>query len=157
MTKKEIAIASDHGGYELKQKLISYLKNKRYKIQDLGTKSAQKRVDYPEYAARVALAISSGAFSQGILICSSGVGMSIAANRFPNVRASLCYNPKIAQHTRKHNFSNILCLGAQFTDAPNAQKITRAWLKTPPSREKRHKKRVSMIEEINFPRCPGCF
>ena len=153
--KKEIVIAADHGGYELKQKLISWLKKEKFKVNDFGTDSPE-RVDYPEYAARVGLAIASGAYSQGILICSSGVGMSIGANRYPGVRASLCYNEKIAKHTREHNQSNVLCLGAQYLKEEEAIKILKAWLETKPTKEKRYQERTAMLDEMGLPSCSGC-
>ena len=154
--KKKIAIGSDHGGFQLKQALIPWLKEKGYEAHDFGTHSAE-RADYPDIAAQVAAAVSSEEYKEGILICSSGVGMSIAANRVPGVRASLCYNEKIAVHTREHNWSNVLCLGAHYTDEKSAKKITETWLATKHGTEPRYARRVEMIDENVIPRCPGCF
>lgn len=154
--KKKIVIGADHGGFELKQKLIPWLEKKGYVVTDVGVYSAE-RSDYPEIAANVASIISSGQTKEGILICSSGVGMSIAANRTMGIRASLCWNEKIAKHTREHNLSNILCLGAQNQSEEEAKKIADAWLKTKHGEESRYIKRVEMIDENSIPRCPGCF
>lgn len=154
--KKKIVIGADHGGFELKQKLKSWLEKKDYVVTDVGVYSTE-RADYPEIAASVASLVSSGQIKEGILICSSGVGMSIAANRTMGVRASLCWDEKIAKHTREHNLSNILCLGAQNQSEEEARKIADAWLTTKHGKEPRYLKRVEMIDENAIPRCPGCF
>lgn len=154
--KKKIVIAADHGGVKLKKELVEWLTKQDYSVVDLGTDS-EESVDYPDYARAVAMAISSGEAKEGILICSSGVGMSIAANRFPGIRASLCYNEEIAAHTRMHNLSNVLCLGAHYLDEDQAKKITSAWLSTKHGKKDRYIKRAFLMDENAAPRCSGCF
>jgi ribose 5-phosphate isomerase B len=156
MTKKRIVIAADHGGYELKEKLVPWLKKEGYKVEDLGTDS-KKSVDWPLYAFKAATKIASGEYKEGILICTSGIGMSIAANRIPRVRASLCYNEEIAKHTREHNASNVICLGAGYLSEARAKKILKAWLNTKHSVKARYKRRNFMVDELAMPKCPGCF
>ena len=108
---KSILIASDHGGYKLKEKIKLFLKNKRFTVKDLGPYN-EERCDYPKYASNLAQEISKGNYQKGILICKTGIGNSIVANRFPSVRAALCYNLKSAKLSREHNDSNILVLGS---------------------------------------------
>lgn len=144
---KKFLIASDHAGFELKEKLIAFLKKKRtLKVVDLGAYSLD-RCDYPEYAANLARQISLKKAKRGILICKTGIGNSIVANRFPGVRASLCYNEEAAQLTREHNDSNVLVLGSGFVSAKQAEKITDIWLKTEFMGE-RHARRLSLIKKI---------
>jgi len=143
---KRILIACDHAGFELKQQLMSYLKNLGLEVKDLGAYSPQ-RCDYPELAAKLAKEISTGRFQRGILICYTGIGNSIVANRFPGVRASLCYNLKAAQLTREHNDSNVLVLGSCFNNVGLAKKITKVWLETKFSGG-RHRRRLNMLKKI---------
>ncbi len=126
---KNILIASDHGGFSLKEELKLYLEKKGLKVKDLGAFS-QNRCDYPEFAYSLASKISRGQFKNGILICKSGIGNSIVANRLPGVRAALCYNVKAARLSREHNDSNVLILGALFVNAALAKKIAGIWLST---------------------------
>jgi ribose 5-phosphate isomerase B len=123
---KPILIASDHAGFALKEKLKSYLAEKGFPVKDLGTNSAG-RCDYPRYAAAVATLIARGRYARGILICKSGIGNSIVANRFCGVRAALCYNQSAARLSREHNDSNILVLPAAFVDTGLAKRIARVW------------------------------
>jgi ribose 5-phosphate isomerase B len=155
MTKK-IAIGCDHGGYELKEKLKTWLKKEGYRVKDFGTNSKES-VDWPIYAIKTAEAVSKGEFEEAVLICTSGVGMSIAANRLPGVRASLCYNEEIAAHTKEHNDSNILCLGGGYLKKEEAIKILETWLKTKPAKQMKYKRRIEMLEDLTKPGCPGCF
>ncbi|MGB3926309.1 MAG: ribose 5-phosphate isomerase B [Caldicoprobacterales bacterium] len=129
MGKDTILIGNDHGGYELKQHIISYLKQKGYSYLDVGSHSTDI-VRYPHYASQVAGPISKGEYKRGILICSTGIGMSIIANRYPGVRASLCTSTYMAKMTRAHNDSNILCLGGKITGVFEALDILEAWLQT---------------------------
>jgi ribose 5-phosphate isomerase B len=122
-------IGSDHGGYELKQSIIEYLGKRGIAVHDVGCHSTQI-VRYPVYAAKVASAISRGEVKRGILICSTGIGMSIIANKFRNVRASLCASTYMGKMTRAHNDSNILCLGGKTTGEFEALDILGAWLDT---------------------------
>lgn len=143
---KTIAIASDHGGFLLKEKLKSYLINKGFQPEDLGTYSPE-RCDYPEFAYLLAKEISSGKYSRGVLICKTGIGNSIVANRFPGVRAALCYNVKAARLSREHNDSNILILGSTFVNLGQAKKILNVWL-TARFRGGRHKRRLNQIKKM---------
>jgi ribose 5-phosphate isomerase B len=141
-----ILIASDHGGFALKEKLVSFLNKKGLKVKDLGPYS-DDRCDYPEFAYTLADKISKGRFKRGILICKSGIGNSIVANRVPGVRAALSSNVKIAKLSRMHNDSNVLVLGSVFVSADLAKKITTAWLNTE-FEGGRHKRRLAQIKEI---------
>lgn len=127
MGKKPIWVGNDHGGYELKLQVIEYLEGKGIPYNDIGTDSTQI-VRYPYYAAKVAGAISRGETERGILICSTGIGMSIIANRFKGVRASLCTSTYMGKMTRAHNNSNLLCLGGKITGVFEALDILDAWL-----------------------------
>ncbi|MBQ1612388.1 MAG: ribose 5-phosphate isomerase B [Alphaproteobacteria bacterium] len=140
-----IAIGADHGGYEYKNQIIEMLKNNGYTVKDFGTDSAES-CDYPEFAKRVAAAVASKEFDRGILICGTGIGMSIAANKQKGIRAALCSDLFSAKATREHNDSNILCLGARVIDIGLALQITEVWLNTPFSNEERHLRRIGMIE-----------
>ncbi|MFH1414429.1 MAG: ribose 5-phosphate isomerase B [Candidatus Omnitrophota bacterium] len=146
MTKKTIIIASDHGGFNLKEKLKSFLVELGFKVKDLGAYST-KSTDYPESAYKLAKGVSSGKFKRGILICKSGIGNSIVANRLPRVRAALCYNLKAARLSREHNDSNVLVLGASFVKTELAKRMVRVWLNTK-FQGGRHKRRLNQIKEI---------
>ncbi len=139
----KIAIGADHGGYEYKQEIIKHLTN--FEIKDFGTFSNDS-CDYPEFAKQVAKEVAAGNYDRGILICGTGIGMSICANKFKGIRAALCSDTFSAKATREHNDSNILCMGARVIDLPLALEITDIWLNTPFSDEERHKRRIGMIE-----------
>jgi ribose 5-phosphate isomerase B len=124
-----IWIANDHGGYELKNEIVSYLNEHAYSVHDAGCGGTQI-VRYPHYAVQVAQEISAGRIKRGILICSTGIGMSIVANRFKGVRASLCTSTYLARMTREHNDSNLLCLGGKVTGVYEALDILETWLNT---------------------------
>lgn len=126
---KQIWIGCDHGGYEVKLPIINYLKQEGYEVTDVGCDSIDI-VRYPYYAARVASAVSSGLTEQGILICSTGIGMSIIANKYKNVRASVCTSHYMAEKTREHNNSNVLCLGGKILGIFEIMDILQTWLKT---------------------------
>lgn len=143
---KKMLIAADHGGFALKEKLKPYLTRNGYAVKDLGTYS-DARCDYPRFAYLLARQISIGKRKQGILICKSGIGNSIVANRLPGVRAALCYNLKAARLSREHNDSNILVLGSLFTNEKQAKKILGVWLKTG-FLGGRHKQRLNQIKKI---------
>ena len=144
MTK--LLIASDHAGFVLKEKLKAYLQKKAISVKDLGTYS-QERCDYPLYAYELAKNISSGKFKRGILICKSGVGTSIVANRLPGVRAALCDNLKITKLSRQHNDSNVLVMGSAFVKADLAKRMVLAWLETK-FEGGRHLRRVKLIDKL---------
>jgi len=143
---KTILIASDHAGFVLKEKIKPYLEKLGLKVKDLGTYS-KERCDYPEFAAKLAKEISRGRQKRGILICGSGIGVSIVANRFKGVRAALCYNPKAAGLSRQHNDSNVLVLGSRFASPGLKKKIIQIWLNTK-FVGGRHRKRLNLIKKI---------
>lgn len=127
---KTILIGNDHGGYDMKMQLSEYLMKCGYTVVNVGSDSSEI-VRYPNFAAKVASAVSHGEAERGILICSTGIGMSIIANKFKGVRASLCTSTYMAKMTRAHNNSNILCLGGKITGIFEAIDILDAWLSTP--------------------------
>ena len=122
-----ILIASDHAGYNLKEKIINHFKNKNVKVIDLGPKTS-KSVDYPDYAKKLSRKINNKNY--GILICGTGIGMSIMANRYKKVRASLVFSTKTAKLAREHNNSNVLVLGSRVTNSINALKILKVFFST---------------------------
>ena len=142
---KIVLVASDHAGVLLKAALQQALPE--WQWVDLGPVDGS-RVDYPDYASKLALQISGGTASQGILICGSGIGMSIAANKIPGIRAALAENPVAARLSKEHNDANVLCLGARFLAPEYATDIARAWLETLFSGEERHAKRVRKIAAL---------
>ena len=142
----KLLIAADHAGFVLKEKLKDYLEKKGIGVKDLGTYS-KERCDYPEYAYALAKIISDRKASRGILICKSGIGNSIVANRLPGVRAALSYNLKAAKLSRQHNDSNVLVLGSAFVKADLAKRMIWVWLNTK-FLGGRHLKRVKLIREI---------
>ena len=142
----KLLIASDHAGFVLKEKLKAYLEKKAIPVKDLGTYSKQ-RCDYPAIAYVLAKNISTGKFKRGILICKSGIGNSIVANRLPRVRAALCHNLKIAKLSRQHNDCNVLVLGSAFVNSDLAKRIVSAWLATG-FLGGRHLRRIKLIERL---------
>jgi len=143
----KLLIASDHAGFALKEKLKDYLQKKAIGVKDLGTYS-KKRCDYPVYAYALAKNISSKKYKRGILICKSGVGTAIVANRLPGVRAALCDNLKIAKLSRQHNDSNVLVLGSAFVKADLAKRMVLSWLNTK-FLGGRHLRRIKLIDQID--------
>ena len=141
----KIAIASDHGGYELKEKIYKYLLDKKYTVEDFGTNSIES-CDYPIYSQKVCNAILNDGFDKGILICGTGIGMSIMANRFKGIRAACLSDKYSAQMTRKHNDSNVLCFGARVIDENLAREIVDVWLETE-YEGGRHQKRLDMLDK----------
>lgn len=140
-----IPIAGDHAAPELKAALIQALKE--FAFEDLGP-SGTESVDYPDYAEKVAALVSSGHSPRGILICGSGIGMSIVANKFPGVRAAHAESLEAARLSREHNDANVLCLGARLTPAPLAIEMVRTWLTTAFSNQPRHCGRVKKIDAL---------
>ncbi len=143
---KDIIIGSDHGGFALKEKLKIFLEKKGYKVKDAGCAN-QESCDYPEFAYAVAKEVSKGEFSRGILICKSGIGNSIAANKVKGVRAALCYNLKAAKLSRLHNDANLLVLGSIFVKEVLAKRMVSLWLATE-FEGGRHLRRLKQIEDI---------
>jgi ribose 5-phosphate isomerase B len=144
-TVNKIAIGSDHRGFTIKQALIAALKTSGRTVEDKGPHS-QNSVDYPEFARKVAISVASGESSCGILICGSGIGMSITANKFRGIRAALCHDIHSAEMCRRHNDANILVLG-EAVGTELAQSMLKVWLETS-FEAARHKKRISLIEQI---------
>lgn len=128
--KVPLIIGSDHAAFELKEKLKSYLAGRGIPVEDAGTVDA-KSVDYPDFGMKVAGAVSDGRFRRGILLCGTGLGMSMVANRFPHVRAALCHDLFAAEMARRHNDANILVLGGRVIGDVLAFEIVRVWLETP--------------------------
>lgn len=141
-----IALGSDHGGYSLKQEIIAYLKEQNLEYKDFGCFN-EEACDYPIYGKAVANAIVSGECDKGILICGTGIGISIAANKIKGIRAALCHDCFSAEATRLHNDANILAMGARVVGPGHALKIVDTFLNTEFSGDERHKNRISLIED----------
>ena len=141
-----IAIGSDHGGFELKEKLMEHLSERGLEYKDFGTYSSAS-CDYPVYAKAVANAVASGESDRGIIICGTGIGVSITANKVRGIRAALCGDCFSAEATRQHNDANVLCMGARVVGEGLALKIADTFLDTPFSNDERHIRRISMIED----------
>lgn len=143
MTEQTIALACDHGGFPLKEILIAALADRGLPVLDLGCDGAES-VDYPDYAAALAGALADGRAKRGVLICGSGIGISIAANRHPHVRAALCADPLSAELSRRHNDANVLALGARLTGPDMALRCLDVFLATPFDGG-RHERRVAKL------------
>ncbi len=139
-----ILIASDHAGFALKHHVIKFLTGLGHEVRDLGVDS-ERSVDYPDFAHRLALAVSAGEAERGILICGTGLGMSMAANRHPGIRAALCHDAYTAEMARRHNDANVLCMGGRTTGPAVAEQMTAIFLATP-FEGGRHQRRVGKIE-----------
>lgn len=139
-------MGSDHAGFELKQKIISYLKELKYNTEDLGAYSDEP-VDYPSIGKKVAEKVAKTS-STGILVCGSGIGICIVANKTKGIRAALCYDEHTAKIAREHNNANILCLGARTKSSKNYKKIIQTFLTTSFSKEERHRKRVKQMDAL---------
>jgi ribose 5-phosphate isomerase B len=144
MTER-IPIASDHAGFEMKEKLAAALRKRGYDVEDLGARSAEPS-DYSDFAHAVARKIESGDAKRGVLLCGSGIGMEIAANRHKGVRASVMWSPDLAELARKHNDLNVLVLPSRFKTESEAEEILDKWLTTE-FEGGRHQRRVAKIEE----------
>ena len=141
-----IAIGSDHGGYLLKEEIKKHLKEKGYEFKDFGTDSTAS-CDYPVYAEKVCHAVQSGECEKGILICGTGIGMSMCANKCKGIRAAVCGDHFSAEFTRKHNNANVLCLGARVIGAGVAMQLVDIFLTTE-YEGGRHEKRVEMMMQL---------
>ena len=139
-----VGIACDHCGYELKLQIINYLEKNGVEYKDFGCHG--ESVDYPIYARKVGQAILDGECEKGILICGTGIGISIAANKMPGIRCALCSDCFSAEMTRVHNDSNIIALGGRVVGPELAIKMVDIWLNTPFSNDERHIRRINMIE-----------
>lgn len=142
----KIIIGSDHAGFSLKEEVKEFLVEVDLEVLDVGTYS-DEAVDYPDFGEKVAEKVSSGEFTKGILVCGSGVGMTIVANKFPDVRAVLCLDSDTARTSRKHNDTNVLVLAGRRTDIETAKVIITTWLETEFEGE-RHSKRLNKITDI---------
>ena len=143
----KVAIGCDHAGLDLKREVISTIMQAGNEVEDFGTYD-RASMDYPDVARPVAEAVVRGGFDRGILICGTGIGMSIAANKVKGIRAALCHDTFSANQTRLHNDSNVLCLGARVVGAGLALEIVKTWLGTEFSQDERHARRVEKIAAI---------
>lgn len=143
-TEKKIFIAADHAGFLLKNFLVEEFAKLGFKLVDLGCNSAEKSVDYPDFATKLSLKINKNSTDFGILICGSGIGISIAANRFKHIRAALCHDVKSAKSARAHNDANVLCLGARSIGNKSALAIVKAFFAAK-FEGGRHEKRVAKL------------
>ncbi|MDO5039604.1 ribose 5-phosphate isomerase B [Clostridium sp.] len=142
----KIALGSDHGGYNLKNEIISYLKENGYETKDFGTYSTES-CDYPDYALKVAEAVANNEFEFGILVCGTGIGISISANKVPGIRAALCSDTFSAHATREHNNANILALGERVVGTGLAIDIVKTFLNSKFEGD-RHQRRIDKISKI---------
>lgn len=150
---KHIIIGTDHAGFTLKESLKAYLEGEGWEVTDVGTYTADA-VDYPDFGSKVASRVGSGEFSKGILICGSGVGMSIVANKFTGVRAALCLDTEMASLSARHNNANVLVLPGRRLDLLKSVAIINAWITTT-FEGGRHQQRIDKIHEWERTRCLG--
>ncbi len=149
----KIALAADHAGYDLKQTLLAYLNKQGYEVLDLGTDTADVPSDYPDFARKIADAILSAKAERGVLVCGSGVGASIAANKIVGIYAGLCHDTYSAHQGVEHDNMNVICLGSRVIGVELAREIVRSFLNAQFSGEERHVRRfgmVKMIERLNL-------
>ena len=145
-----VALGADHAGWELKEALKSWLMEAGYQVLDFGTHSPDS-VDYPDYAQQVGEAVAVGKVDRGVLVCGTGIGMTMAANKIPGVRAALCGDTFTSRMSREHNDANVLALGGRLTDADMGRDILKVWLETAFAGG-RHARRVNKIMELEGPR-----
>jgi ribose 5-phosphate isomerase B len=143
---EKFVIASDHGGLALKEAVCAYLEEKGVEIQDLGTMTDDS-VDYPDYGVKVARSVSTGEADKGILICGTGIGMSIVANKFPGIRAALINDEFTAQMSKEHNNANVIVMGGRVLSSAQAQKMVQIWLESN-YEGGRHQKRLDKIASL---------
>jgi ribose 5-phosphate isomerase B len=142
----KIAAGADDAGYAVKQTVVRRLRAQGHKVVDMGTTDAEGSVDYPDYAHRVAVAVAGGEAERGILVCGTGLGMCMTANRHMGVRAADCITPRLAEMSRRHNDANVLCLAGRLLSEDEAWAITEVWMATP-FEGGRHAHRVDLIDE----------
>lgn len=147
----KLAIASDHGGFHLKQAILKFLESRQISILDLGT-SNQDSVDYPDFASLVASQVSEGKVDAGVLVCGTGIGMAIAANKFKGIRAAVVTDPYTAQMSKEHNNANVIALGGRVLDETQAVETVKSWLdaKFEAGRHQRRLQKIDEIEKQNF-------
>ena len=149
---RRIAIGADHGGYALKAKLVARLRSRGCEVADLGTHSTEP-CDYPTIGYKVAAAVAGGRFDRGILLCKSGIGIAIAANKVPGIRAAVCADAFDAERSRSHNDANILVLGAEKLSRAAAARLVGIWLSAPFESGGRHERRVRQIAALERRMC----
>lgn len=142
----KIVIGSDHGGFELKEELKAFLSEQKIAVEDLGTQNAES-VDYPDYAAKVAERIAKGEADAGVLVCGTGIGMCMTANKFKGIRAAVLTTEYEAKMAKAHNNANVICLGGRVLDAGAAKNLTAIWLKTE-YEGGRHDRRLAKIADL---------
>lgn len=142
---KKVGLGSDHGGFGLKSEISAFLESQGIEVVDYGTKD-ESSVNYPDYAAKVAKAIINGEIEYGIIFCGTGIGISIAANKFPGIRAALCHDGYTAKMSRMHNNANILAIGGRTTGIEIAKEIVQLWLNTD-FEGGRHANRIGVMDE----------
>lgn len=147
VNKMKIAFGSDHAGVKLKKELIEYVASLNYDYEDFGTYD-DNSVDYPDFGIKVSQRVSNSEFDRGVLICGTGIGMSITANKIVGIRAALCCNTVMAKLCREHNDANILVLGAKVVDKKKAKEILKIFLETEFSNEDRHSRRLNKIKKL---------
>ena len=143
----KVVLASDHAGFELKEKVKEYLRGLEIETQDVGAFSASQGVDYPDYAAAASARVSDGTADRGILVCATGAGMCITANKIPGIRAVAGWDPEIVRLSRAHNDANVLCLPGRFMEAKLAQELVKIWLVTAFDGG-RHQRRIDKIAAL---------
>ncbi len=141
-----LALASDHGGFELKEAVKGWLQEWGHEVVDLGTHSSRS-VDYPDYVGRAAAAVSRGEVTRAVVLCGTGIGASIVANKYPGVRATLCHDIYTARMSRLHNDSNVLAMGGRVLGADLAREMLKVWLETP-FEGGRHERRLKKLEDL---------
>ncbi len=142
----KIVLGADHGGFDLKQEVKAFLEERGHEVVDAGCHSTES-VDYPEYARAVCHMVMQGEADRGILVCGTGIGMSMVANRFPGIRAALCHEIFTAAMSRRHNDSNVLCMGGRVIGSALALEMVKTWIETP-FEGGRHSRRISMFDTV---------
>jgi len=148
----KIALCSDHGGFALKTEIARYLKENGFETEDFGTTN-ENSCDYPDFALAAAEAVASGKCEKGVFVCTTGIGISISANKVPGIRCALCNDPVSARLTREHNDANVLALGQGFVGVNLALEIVKVFFSTPFSGEERHQRRIDKITAIEKKYC----
>jgi len=143
-----LALASDHAGWEMKERVKAYLAKKGITVDDLSAPEIDPADDYPQFGFKLAKAVAAGKYEKGILLCGTGIGISIAANRIRGVRAALCTSPELAHMSREHNDANVLVMGGRTTAPEMAERIVDAWLSGSFAGE-RHRKRIEQLDTPN--------
>ncbi len=143
----KIVLGADHGGFELKEIIRAWLEEKGHEVTDTGCHSSES-VDYPVYAKKVCEMVSDGSAERGILVCGTGIGMSMAANRHAGIRAALCHEIFTAEMSRRHNDANVLCMGGRVIGSALAMEMVRTWIETPFDNG-RHSRRIAMFDTVS--------